>query len=105
MPVGLLTGFLGAGKTTLLNRILRGDHGHRIAVIMNELGDAGIETDVAGVDLSDRELSTASRLPRNGVSSKSDSRADLQDQEAQDQDQDQDHQATTKGINHDWYNP
>lgn len=29
----VITGFLGSGKTTLLNHILKGDHGHRIAVI------------------------------------------------------------------------
>ncbi len=39
----ILTGFLGAGKTTLLNRILTADHGRRIAVIMNEFGEVGID--------------------------------------------------------------
>jgi G3E family GTPase len=33
----VITGFLGSGKTTLLNRILTADHGHRIAVIENEV--------------------------------------------------------------------
>jgi G3E family GTPase len=39
----ILTGFLGSGKTTLLNRILTGDHGRRVAVIMNEFGEVGID--------------------------------------------------------------
>ncbi|MEA3069555.1 MAG: hypothetical protein QOD29_1001, partial [Alphaproteobacteria bacterium] len=39
----IVTGFLGAGKTTLVNRILTGDHGRRIAVIVNEFGEVGID--------------------------------------------------------------
>ena len=42
-PVTVLTGFLGAGKTTLLNRILAERHGERIAVIINEFGDVGVD--------------------------------------------------------------
>lgn len=43
LPVTVLTGWLGSGKTTLLNRILAGDHGRRIAVIVNEYGEVGID--------------------------------------------------------------
>jgi G3E family GTPase len=46
VPVTILTGFLGAGKTTLLNRILKEDHGQRIAVIENEFGEVGVDSDI-----------------------------------------------------------
>jgi G3E family GTPase len=39
----IVTGFLGAGKTTLINRILTADHGRKIAVIVNEFGEVGID--------------------------------------------------------------
>ncbi len=39
----IVTGFLGAGKTTLLNRILTAEHGRRIAVVVNEFGEVGID--------------------------------------------------------------
>ncbi len=46
VPVTILTGFLGSGKTTLLKRILQEQHGHRIAVIENEFGEAGIDNEL-----------------------------------------------------------
>ncbi|HEY1364811.1 MAG TPA: GTP-binding protein [Xanthobacteraceae bacterium] len=42
----ILTGFLGSGKTTLLNRILTAEHGRRVAVIVNEFGEIGIDHDL-----------------------------------------------------------
>lgn len=43
IPVTVLSGFLGSGKTTLLNQLLRGDHGQKVAVVVNEFGDVGID--------------------------------------------------------------
>lgn len=54
VPLVLLTGFLGAGKTTLLNRLLanraaRDAHG-KLGVIVNELGEIGIDGALLGGD-------------------------------------------------------
>ena len=54
VPVTILTGFLGAGKTTLLNRILKEDHGRRIAVIENEFGEVGVDSDI--IESSDEQI-------------------------------------------------
>lgn len=43
IPATVVTGFLGSGKTTLINRILRDQHGKRIAVIVNEFGEISID--------------------------------------------------------------
>ncbi|MEP6713472.1 MAG: GTP-binding protein [Ferruginibacter sp.] len=51
IPVTVLTGFLGSGKTTLLNRILTENHGKKIAIIENEFGEVGVDSElVIGAD-------------------------------------------------------
>lgn len=43
IPVTVITGYLGSGKTTLLNRILTHKHSKKVAVIVNEFGEIGID--------------------------------------------------------------
>lgn len=46
VPVTLVAGFLGSGKTTFLNRVLAGEHGRRVAVLVNDFGDVSIDQDL-----------------------------------------------------------
>jgi cobalamin biosynthesis protein CobW len=48
VPVTVVTGFLGAGKTTLLRALLTRTQGRRIAVVVNEFGDAGFDGAMIG---------------------------------------------------------
>jgi len=53
IPVGIITGFLGAGKTTLLNNLIREYPGKKSAIIENEFGEIGIDSElVLNVDNS-----------------------------------------------------
>lgn len=52
IPVTLLTGFLGSGKTTLLNKLLHHPAMRDTAVIINELGDAGLDQIFANSNLA-----------------------------------------------------
>ena len=49
IPVSIVTGFLGSGKTTLVNRLLRRPEMNRVAVIVNELGEIGVDNDLVQV--------------------------------------------------------
>ena len=46
IPATIITGFLGSGKTTLLGNLLRDSGGRRLAVIVNEFGELGIDGDI-----------------------------------------------------------
>jgi G3E family GTPase len=46
LPTVVVGGYLGAGKTTLVNRVLRGAAGRRIAVVVNDFGEIGIDADL-----------------------------------------------------------
>src|ERR1700729_3712939 len=46
IPCTIVTGFLGAGKTTLIRHILANAQGRRLAVIVNEFGDVGIDGEI-----------------------------------------------------------
>lgn len=43
IPVTIITGFLGSGKTTLIRHLLQNNQGRRIAVLVNEFGELGID--------------------------------------------------------------
>jgi len=46
LPVTIITGFLGAGKTTLIRHLLRTANGKRLALVINEFGDVGIDGEI-----------------------------------------------------------
>src|SRR4051794_40249000 len=45
-PVTLITGFLGAGKTTLISALVRHPEMNRVAVVINEIGEIGIDNEL-----------------------------------------------------------
>src|SRR6201987_2490904 len=46
IPCTIVTGFLGAGKTTLIRHVLANANGRRLAIIVNEFGDIGIDGEI-----------------------------------------------------------
>ena len=65
LPVTVVTGFLGAGKTTLVRNLLQNNQGRRIAVIVNEFGEVGIDGELLrDCQVCDEE---ASPTPNNNI--------------------------------------
>ena len=46
LPVTVITGFLGAGKTTLIRHLIQNPQGKRLAVVVNEFGDVGVDGEI-----------------------------------------------------------
>ena len=49
IPVTLITGFLGSGKTTLISKLVRHADMQRVAVVINEIGEIGIDHDIVSM--------------------------------------------------------
>ncbi|MBE9137593.1 cobalamin biosynthesis protein CobW [Nodosilinea sp. LEGE 07088] len=63
IPVTIVTGFLGAGKTTLIRHLLQNPGGRRIAVLVNEFGEVGIDGDLLrSCQLCDEDGEVASNI-------------------------------------------
>ena len=63
IPVTVITGFLGAGKTTLLRHILQNNQGRKIAVLVNEFGEVGIDGDL----LRSCQICDRDETPENNI--------------------------------------
>ena len=64
IPATVVTGFLGAGKTTLIRHLLETANGKRLALIINEFGDIGVDGEVlkaCGAKPAARKISSNSR--------------------------------------------
>ena len=55
IPITILTGFLGVGKTTLVHNMLKNANGKRIAVLVNEFGEVGIDGELIKSGCDDEE--------------------------------------------------
>ena len=63
IPVTVITGFLGSGKTTLIREILKNNQGRRIAVLVNEFGELGIDGELLrSCQICDDETDAANNI-------------------------------------------
>ncbi|WP_299351295.1 cobalamin biosynthesis protein CobW [uncultured Shimia sp.] len=46
LPVTVITGFLGSGKTTLIRNLMQNPQGKRLAIVVNEFGDVGVDGEI-----------------------------------------------------------
>jgi cobalamin biosynthesis protein CobW len=46
LPVTVITGFLGSGKTTLISHLMRNPGGKRLAIVVNEFGEVGVDGEI-----------------------------------------------------------
>lgn len=64
IPVTVITGFLGAGKTTLIRNLLQNNQGRRIAVLVNEFGEIGIDGELLhSCQVCDEETASGQETP------------------------------------------
>ncbi len=63
IPVTVITGFLGAGKTTLVRHLLQNNQQRRIAVLVNEFGEVGIDGEL----LRDCQICDEDENPNNNI--------------------------------------
>lgn len=63
IPVTVITGFLGAGKTTLVRHLLQNNQKRRIAVLVNEFGEVGIDGEL----LKDCQICEEENTPNNNI--------------------------------------
>lgn len=68
IPVTVISGFLGAGKTTLVRHLLQNNQGKRIAVLVNEFGEVGIDGDLLrSCQICDETTSPGNNLTESNI--------------------------------------
>ncbi len=56
IPVTILSGTLGAGKTTLVNNVLTAEHGHDVAVLVNDMGEVNVDAEFISREFDDQDV-------------------------------------------------